>query len=116
MRTTSVALAMALGIGLLAWPDHARCEEVAKIDFANVLPDVAATDAQLTTEQANWFPAISDPAADPVPHLAARTLASARDTEFTAPAAPLPPAVFAGFVGITVVTWSVYRVKKRGWV
>ncbi len=115
MRTASVALAMALGIALLAGPSHARCGENADFDFSNVLPQAQPADAHSALEQANWFPTFIDPATDPVPHLNQKTLPS-RDTEFSAPVAPLPPAVFAGCVGITVVAWAIHRVKKRGWV
>jgi hypothetical protein len=110
---------MALGIGLLAWPSQARSGEVATNDFTDVLPAAAAFDAQTDLEQTNWFPSLSDAVVDPVPHAQAKpakTPAASRDTEFTAPTAPLPPAVFAGLVGISVVAWSVHRVKKRGWV
>jgi hypothetical protein len=106
---------MALGIGLLAWPSHARCGETPEFDFSKVLPDAQAPGAHSAVEQENWFPTFTDPATEPALHLNQKPLAS-RETEFSAPVAPLPPGVFAGCVGITVVAWAIHRVKKRGWV
>jgi len=117
MRTASVALAMALGIGMLAWCNPAR-GDVAQSDFASMLPPTANPLAQ-GADPIDWFPAPADSAIDLASHPSLKTktpAAAARETEFTAPTAPLPSALYAGIVGSIVVAWSIHRVKRRGWI
>jgi hypothetical protein len=117
MRWTFVAIAIALSIWICAGTWAQAAEQRVPLDFS-----AAATDADLgggaeppAGEQ--WF-VMTDTAA---PERELFSAASTKDdvtlpplrAEGASAVAPLPPAVFMGMLGIGMVAFASYRLKKR---
>jgi len=112
----SVAIAMAFGVSLVvtAWAQAERGDRV--VDFA-----AAATNADLTGGAAppadDWF-ALTDTTAPvepaPVHFVPSPTIATTPALRAEGSAiAPLPPALLLGPLGIAMVAFATYRLRKK---